>query len=734
MNKLRLFLAAAACLAATAPALRAQGPAGTWQAEFDDRVREDDSGNRTVEKGYARLVITTRSDSVEVRWEPRGSGGAVAAAHRILRGTITGDRIRFTSQTQMQRTINGVQTALPVTTVYDLVARGDSLVGTITTTTDRGPLPPRRITAVREAMAPQATPATTAAPSRTTNIAPQDSAMDVVVTPHMVGDSLAGLRVHVSFVGDADGSTTIEIPVRSARGRDRLQTISDLRILNATSSNDSSQRTLTHVPGARISVSYLVTQKFHGVPMESVIERDFFSVISDGLFFYIEGPDRTVNFRWGPFPVGWTVASDLEHAAFENRPLKWLEYGISTMIGGRDVMVQERRTGTGRFRIAMRRGGPIEPERLMTIAGRIALVAHELWQDPGANYFISLTTVPGFNGQAGTGRGDGFALYLPTTGIDTLELFNTVAHEHLHTWIASRLAQGPMWFREGVTEYYARMVNLRAGTYPAHAFADRWNSALMRYAQSAHRLKPDSVTDPLFHRDADAERLGEDRGSMMAALLDYHLRQQTEGRVDMRAVLLEVKREVEAKSGSGSGPQRLVRIARERHGVELQPLLDRHLGRGEDIAFPADAFGRCFAVTTTEVPRFTRGLTGAVVGSAVTGVAPDGPAYAAGLRDGMILLARTGGKIGDPRHELVYRVRDGEQERTIRYMPAGREKVRVQELRLKPGLSPAAVASCTTGITGMAQAERVSASVHGTRDVPRRSATWSRRGHDARHT
>jgi len=75
-------------------------------------------------------------------------------------------------------------------------------------------------------------------------------------------------------------------------------------------------------------------------------------------------------------------------------------------------------------------------------------------------------------------------------------------------------------------------------------------------------------------------------------------------------------------------------------------------------------------------------------------------AYAAGIRDGMVLLRRDAGEIGNANVEIVYILRDGETERTFRYMPRGHGNFTRQRLELASPLEGQALAQCRALITG----------------------------------
>jgi predicted metalloprotease with PDZ domain len=523
--------------------------------------------------------------------------------------------------------------------------------------------------------------------------------MNVTLTPEIEKGVLTALRIDTDFIGDADGETIFALPQAPGGSNSKAwEKVADLKATGAELSGSApEERILKHAPSAPIRVSYRIHQaKASNQPFETIVQPHYFSSPGWEIFSGLRDRRPTVHFRWGSMPAGWVAASDLEHAGSEG--LRFMDFRMSTLMGGSDVVVEERSVGKGRLRVAMLRNAGVEPKSFVDLVGRLAQTSNSVWQDSGSDFFITLTTIQR-EGQAGLGMGDGYALYLPRNP-DQFELRNTLAHEHLHSWIGRRFGGGKAWFREGFAEYYSRLVNLRAGSYSLVDYTRRWNEALLRYASSPLRLKTDAEADSRFFSGNAAQRLGEDRGSMMAALLNYRLRKASSGKVDLTDVLLKVKEEFGAGAGEGDGPARLVRKAREMTGADLQGDIDRHLGRGEELLFPKDLFGSCGSLATITIPKFDSGYANGSVGDPVEGVDPASRAYAAGMRDGMILVKREGGTMGNSRAELVWRVKDGDQERVIRYQPVGKGTAKVQELRLRPGLAGPAEAACIAEMTG----------------------------------
>lgn len=85
---------------------------------------------------------------------------------------------------------------------------------------------------------------------------------------------------------------------------------------------------------------------------------------------------------------------------------------------------------------------------------------------------------------------------------------------------------------------------------------------------------------------------------------------------------------------------------------------------------------------------------------AISGVALDLPAYAAGLRDGMVFARLQSGRIGDVEQQLVLVVRDGDRERMIAYFPRGRGVYARQSLEFDPSLEADREAQCRIVLGG----------------------------------
>ncbi|MBK8543342.1 MAG: hypothetical protein IPL62_07080 [Caulobacteraceae bacterium] len=138
-------------------------------------------------------------------------------------------------------------------------------------------------------------------------------------------------------------------------------------------------------------------------------------------------------------------------------------------------------------------------------------------------------------------------------------------------------------------------------------------------------------------------------------------------------------------------------------GLDLGSDIERYVINGAPILLPEDVLAPCGRVITRETPNFHRGFDIQATqanNNIIAGVDPSLPAYAAGLRNGMVLIRRNGGEIGNSELEIAYVVRDGDTERTFRYMPRGHGTFTTQRLELAGNVEGERLAQCVRAIAG----------------------------------
>lgn len=526
------------------------------------------------------------------------------------------------------------------------------------------------------------------------------------ISPVMNGDSLAALAVEIRLAGDADGETRLQLP-REWAGVDSLwRNLDDVRVEGASVRMDGAEaRILAHRPGAALTIRYRVRSAYTGDPAFEyqqalpIILPGWFFFHGEGVFATVEGRDESPGrFSWRGFPAGWKVASDLDHLE-RLRPGTVNDVVESVAIGAPDLALIEREVDGAPLRIAIRGAWDFTPGAFADAVEAVVRAENAFWGDEAQPFLVPMAPLGGPGGglsYIGAGRDDAFSV-ASTTGFPLKEATHFLAHEYMHSWIGRRVGGASaeseglvFWLTEGFTDFYAGRTLVRAGLWtPAELVADL-NRVLLRNAISPVRSAPNTVIAERFWTDPDVGKLPYERGFLLAYLLDHRIRQHTGGRANlddvMRAQRALATRNDQAGTRVDAGAL-FPRAAREAVGLDLAPELARHVERGEPVTLPADLFGACARVETVSQPTFDRGFDIAATNAAdgvVAGVDSLLPAYAAGLRNGMQLVRREGGSIGDSGVEITYVVQDGGAERRIRYRPEGRARITFQRAVLTP--------------------------------------------------
>jgi predicted metalloprotease with PDZ domain len=550
------------------------------------------------------------------------------------------------------------------------------------------------------------------------------SAVDYRLAPEMSDGVLVALDVDMRLSASPTGVTVLDLPDLGRGSSGRWRFISDIRVRGATPREDGpAKRILTSGPGAAIEVTYRVHSAYAADPSGedggankgAVVRPKWFAGLGLFVFATPEGrEDAPATFRWGPIPKGWTVGSDLDPVP-RHRPMTVADIANSTTLGGTDVRLYSRPAKGGAIRFAIRGKWGFPERRLIDDIDMIVRAQRRFWSSAGGPYFVSVIPLTSQNYMSVSGNGlyDGFVLY-GTDNVGEARLRRLLAHEHTHNWIPfkqGRLPDGPdqaadYWYSEGFTDFYADRTLLRSGVWTAADFVGHLSEMLRAYDTSPVRLALAGRIVADFWRDQTVADLPYQRGYLLAFVWDQAMRRATNGRAGLDQVMFAMRKRWDA-APAGAKPlavQSFEETARRLTGVDVRPDVERFATQGAAIALPSDLFGECATIATVTVPAFDLGFDAdaSAAKEVFVGIDPAGPAYKAGLRDGMKRIARGGGEYGDSRVEVAYRVVDqAGAERTIRYRPEGKATVQFQQVSLTP-VATAQPAACTRILSGEA--------------------------------
>lgn len=540
------------------------------------------------------------------------------------------------------------------------------------------------------------------------------------LTPVVDHEALRALAVELRFVGDADGVTDLELPNHWAEGETLWRLVSGLTVDGAQlDPGGNAVRVLRHRSGAPVTVRYEIKVTGRADPGrdhakgEPVVRPGWFMAHGEGVFAAPAGrQDAPATFAWGARPGGWTLVSDLDHLA--GRPGKVAEIIDSVVVGGTEVTGVDAKVAGAPLRVAVIGQWPATPQAITDMAVKIMTAENALWRDTGRPFLITVTPLGnaagGGHSSTGTGKGDAFAIE-STTNVDLTRDPHFLAHEYMHTWLPNQVGGLPKtdeareyWFSEGFTDFYATRILLASGIWSLEDYVARYNEVLTRYGGSPARNFTADQVMAVFWSNSDAQQSPYDRGRLLALRWDRAVREASGGRLSLDDVMRRQRDLVRAGNTTPTGaalfPGTLEAVV---PGLKAGPDLERYVTKGETVRLEDGVFGTCLALSAKSVAVFDRGFDGAKSGQTgmISGVDPAGPAYAAGLRDGMKRLGREGGKEGDSRVPIGYRVAgpDGVA-KLITYLPAGRATFELQEVSVRPDLGAAQRGACVADLSG----------------------------------
>jgi predicted metalloprotease with PDZ domain len=538
------------------------------------------------------------------------------------------------------------------------------------------------------------------------------------------------LLVDLRFSGDSDGSTWLGLPNEWGGQEQLYGGLSDFEALSEGTeilpTDNPSVLEITHLPGADVHVRYRLAQDWGGVPEPSggnpyrpVIQSDYVHLIGWATWALPqwddwpgENPEVDFTLDWSGMPEGWQIADnfgvgrDIRDA---RSPLNRLQAGM--FVAG-DFRIVTRATGSARLNIAIRGSWPFGDNEFADDLAEVVTALRSFWQeDSTAPYLVTLIPLhrdednEGAISSGGTGLVDSFALFA-TTNVE-LESFELLAaHEFQHRWTPSLLGdfadpeEALYWFSEGFTDYYATVLLLRAGLIDLQGYADQTNEALAAYYRSPVRTAPVDQVVEWFWSDQDLQKLPYQRGRFIAARWNAALRAGAEGAASLDMVLFDLLAEGTAAREAGAArrlsSRDIVTAAANRSLPMAEADHQSFVVEGAMVPIEQGMFGPCFDVRDTEFPLWDIGFDAeaSFEERLVIGVRTGGPAWNAGLREGMPFGGWSIPNYGDPNTDATFFVGIRGEVVSITYKPQGDETETIPQIYLPDDLSAEARDMC----------------------------------------
>ena len=522
------------------------------------------------------------------------------------------------------------------------------------------------------------------------------------LTPEMRDGAVVALAVDMRFRGNPSGKTVLDLPDEWAGQAGRWKYLSDLNVKGAkVQIPKPSQRILLAPPRAKIRLSYRISSAYPDDPPASggnpydgaIIRPTWFASLGNFVFIAIHGrADDWAKFAWGPLPKGWQVVSDLEPSPGAHMIAD--EISNSVLMGGQDLKVTVRPVEGGAFRLAMRGKWLFSEDQVTDMAATIVSAQRRFWGRSVGPYLVTVT--PLFEKEfthtsmGGTGRYQAFAIY-GTLNTKLADLLEVLAHEHTHNWIPNEVGRLPedktepsaYWLSEGFTDFYADRSLLRANQLSMGEFLRHLNGILKKYAASSVRSAPNARIVADFWTNPEVQRLPYQRGYLQAFVWDAKISETTNGRRSLDDVMFEMRRRFTA-APRNKKPDLVSNFVRStRHfGIDLRGDIQTIMEAGGEISL-SNLFAPCAEVNTLSLPIFDPGFDPTADPDHFAKVDPEGPAYRAGIREGMVRVKWLSGAPDDPSVPMSYLVKDNDgPERTVSYLPIGKSSLQAQQVAL----------------------------------------------------
>lgn len=519
--------------------------------------------------------------------------------------------------------------------------------------------------------------------------------------------------VSLRFGGGEKGRTRIILPSEWA-GQERFYDA--IRLVRPRTpdvvirdSHLPQSKIVLHRPNQPLTIRYQLRQNWSGGLTDfgrcywPVLQEDYFHFIGEGFFVHPDWDDerpRLIALRWNNLPEGWTLSHSFgtgQHAQIINKSLGQLRRAV---YAGGDFRVKKTLVRGRPLYVSLRGRWNFSDRAFSDLAKKVVEVQRRFWKDYDFPYFL-ITLIPTSQPRCsygGTGLTDSFATFISTDKPVNFSLKHLLAHELFHTWNGAKIPPRQpeellYWFSEGFTDYYTRLLLLRAGLITLKEYFNDYNKAILDYYTSPRREVGNRTILKRYWRDQEMRRLPYRRGDIIAHNWNARIRIASRGRYSLDDVMADLFQAACERGALVSAPLVCKLVgAYLKHGVRED--IKQHIDSGALISPDKSALGPVAELRMTEICKFDLGFESveSALGRFVGTVREGTVAFRAGLRKGQrILEARV--FYGDPARMVQLRIRDSTGQRLVKFYPAG-EKLKVPQYVLPERMAEKDLMAC----------------------------------------
>lgn len=498
--------------------------------------------------------------------------------------------------------------------------------------------------------------------------------------------------ITLRFRGSATGRTRIRLPSRWAGQRGFYEAVklvgSGNRRVSVADSSSPSLKVVSHTPREMLIIRYYLSEHESGDLCDfsrchwPILRSDYFHFIGEACFIHPVWDDarpRRIMLRWENPVEGWTLCNSFgagQRVQFFTKSLSQLRNAV--YLGG-DFRVNKVVVEKRPVYVAIRGRWNFSDRQFSSVVRKIVEAERRFWNDHDFPYFL-ISLIPtnqphhSFGGVALT---DSFAAFVSSDQRVEWSLNHLLAHELFHTWNGGKIrARQPeellYWFTEGFTEYYSRLLLLRAGLITFEEYIETYNRVIFDHYSSPLRRIGNRRILKDFWKDEKLRAVPYQRGDILAHNWNAYIRAASRGRRSLDNLMTELFRAAGAE-GRTISHAAINELLRATVGYDASRDIKRYIEDGKLIEPSEDALGPCAKLERVKVERFDLGFDErkSFLASRVRGVERGSNAFRAGLRDGQRIL-RASVFYNDPSRQVEVQVRDRTGDRLIEFYPSGR--------------------------------------------------------------
>jgi predicted metalloprotease with PDZ domain len=384
------------------------------------------------------------------------------------------------------------------------------------------------------------------------------------ISPIISGDALS-LEVMVSFRLPGAKGTTLILPSEWHGQKDLYKAIQGLEALSARTVLQEGEspwsRKVTFPLGQVVRLRYRVKKDWNG----EINASSYFRVMLDHTYFQVSGrnflaypdlPDDEslpLSLEWKDLPPNWTAIDSLAGIGpCQSLTTRIIKLSNGLFAGG-ELRTTKLAVDGEPVYFATRGSWEFSEAEFAEIARKILATEREFWSDTNIpNYLITLLPSDDTpDNYVGIALEDSFALFMSNRRALDFDTKFLLAHEMFHSWNAAKLGEiheeTPYWFTEGFTDYYARVLLLRAGLITDEEYERNVTSLYQEYRLSGVLHVTGKQARERVLVDYDVQRLAYLRGDFLALRWDQLIRKKSGGKQSLDKAMLDLFLEAKRK-------------------------------------------------------------------------------------------------------------------------------------------------------------------------------------------